>query len=67
MHGLGDAKKLIVTKSGLIFHHTSKEICGKPFAAVICCDNVEDETPKNLVSISGLMPHSRMLTWREYW
>lgn len=50
MHGLGDVKKLIVTKSGLIFHHTNKEIGGKPFAAVICCDNVEDETPKNLVS-----------------
>jgi multimeric flavodoxin WrbA len=50
MYGICDVKKLLVTKSGLLYHHTNREICGKPFAAVICCDNLEDETPKNLVS-----------------
>jgi hypothetical protein len=50
MKSVSDVKKMLLTRSGLIFHHTDREICGKPFAAVICCDNIEAETPRNLVS-----------------
>ena len=28
----------------------NKSICSKPFITLICCDNVEDETPKNVLS-----------------
>ncbi|EKQ51568.1 MULTISPECIES: flavodoxin family protein [unclassified Clostridium] len=39
-----------VTKSGLFFHHTDHDICGKPFAALIVYDNLEDEMYKNIFS-----------------
>jgi multimeric flavodoxin WrbA len=40
---------LLITKSGLLFHETNREISGKPFVALICCDNVENETPRSLI------------------
>lgn len=40
---------LRVTKSGLFFHHINEKLCSKPFAALICCDNMEDDTPHNAV------------------
>jgi multimeric flavodoxin WrbA len=36
-----------VTRSGLFFHHVDAQLCGKPFVALVCCDNLEDETPRN--------------------
>jgi multimeric flavodoxin WrbA len=49
-HGMSDCSKLILTKSGLLFHHTNRSVSGKPFAAVICYDNVENATPANSIS-----------------
>jgi len=39
-----------MTKSGLLFHHLDETIFSKPFVALICCDNIEKETPKNAIS-----------------
>lgn len=39
-----------LTKSGLFFHHVDKDITQKPFIALVVCDNLENETPKNIVS-----------------
>ncbi len=39
-----------MTKSGLFFHHTDHEICGKPFAALIVYDNLENEMCRNIIS-----------------
>ncbi len=50
MHGTADSSDLRVSKSGLLFHHINGQISSKPFVSLICCDNVEDETPKNIIS-----------------
>ncbi|WP_312648973.1 flavodoxin family protein [Aminipila sp.] len=39
-----------LTKSGLFFHHVDKNICQKPFVTLVVCDNLENETPKNIIS-----------------
>jgi len=40
---------LKISKSGMFFHHVTEEIAGKPFVPLICCDNVENETPENII------------------
>ena len=49
-YGICDCGKLILTKNGLLFHHTDRNVGGKPFAAVICYDNLENATPSNCIS-----------------
>jgi multimeric flavodoxin WrbA len=39
-----------LTKKGLCFHHVDNDICKKPFVTLVVCDNLENETPKNIVS-----------------
>lgn len=39
-----------LTNSGLFFHHVDNDLCRKPFAVLVVCDNLEDETVKNTVS-----------------
>ena len=50
MHATGDTFDLRMSKKGLIFHHIDRAICSKPFVVLVCCDNVETETPKNVLS-----------------
>jgi multimeric flavodoxin WrbA len=50
INSTGNSNEFKVTQSGLFFHHINKEICSKPFAVLITCDNLEDETPKNVIS-----------------
>jgi len=50
IHSTGNVKDLRVSKSGLIFHHINHSICSKPFVTLVCFDNLEDETPKNILS-----------------
>jgi NAD(P)H-dependent FMN reductase len=50
MYSTGNVDELMVTKSGLLFHHINHSICSKPFVSLICCDNLEDATPRNAVS-----------------
>jgi len=47
LHSLGDSKDLRLSQSGRIFHHFTPGICSKPFVTVVCCNNVEAETPAN--------------------
>jgi multimeric flavodoxin WrbA len=50
INSTGDSGKLQLSKSGLFFHHIDHELCSKPFVLLVCCDNLEDETPKNVIS-----------------
>jgi NAD(P)H-dependent FMN reductase len=43
----GNSGQRAITQSGLFFHHILPAVCSKPFMSLICCDNVEDETPRN--------------------
>ena len=36
-----------ITRSGLFFHHINPELCSKPFAVLICCDNLDSEMPRS--------------------
>ncbi len=50
VYSTGDVTDLRVSKSGLLFHHINHAICSKPVVTIVCCDNLEDETPKNVKS-----------------
>ena len=50
IYSTGDCSDYRLSKSGLIFHHISKEIYSKPFVTLICCDNFENETTKSVVT-----------------
>jgi len=45
----GHCAQLKASESGLFFHHIDEQLCSKPFAALICCDNIERRTPQNVV------------------
>ena len=47
MYSTSDVYQMRVTKSGLFFHHVDEHICSKPFVALVCCDNLDPETPRN--------------------
>ena len=50
IYSTGDCSDHRLSKSGLFFHHISKEIYSKPFVTLICQDNIENETSKNVIS-----------------
>jgi multimeric flavodoxin WrbA len=50
MNATGDTFDLRMSKRGLMFHHIDRAICSKPFVVLVCCDNLETETPKNVLS-----------------
>lgn len=50
INSTGDISKLTVSRKGLFFHHIDRAICSKPFVALTVCGNIEDETPRNVVS-----------------
>jgi len=50
MYSTGDVRDLRLSKSGLMFHHINHEISSKPFVTLVCCDNLENEMPKNALS-----------------
>ena len=50
MYATGDIFDLRLSESGLIFHHVDRAISSKPFVVLVCCDNLEAETPKNVLT-----------------
>ncbi len=50
MNATGNTRDLRLSKKGLMFHHIDRAICSKPFVIMVCCDNLEMETPKNVLS-----------------
>jgi len=50
LNATGDSSKLKLADSGLMFHHIHCAICSKPFVTLVCCDNIESEMPKNVLS-----------------
>jgi multimeric flavodoxin WrbA len=49
-YAYGNAGELSVSRSGLMFHFTDARVSSKPFVSLVCCDNIEAETPKNALS-----------------
>jgi putative NADPH-quinone reductase len=47
MYATGDIFDLRLSERGLLFHHVDRAICSKPFVTLVCCDNLEAETPRN--------------------
>ncbi len=50
IHATSDSRQMTVSDSGLLFHHIDRTICAKPFVTLVCCDNLEVETPRNVLS-----------------
>ena len=50
LYATGDIYDARLSKSGLIFHHINHTICSKPFVTLVCCNNVENESLKNVIS-----------------
>ncbi len=50
LNATGDSLDLRLTQSGLVFHHIDPAICSKPFVTLVCCDNLEAESPKNVLA-----------------
>lgn len=50
INATGNCNDINLSESGLFFHHISKDIYSKPFVTLICHDNFENETSKNVVS-----------------
>lgn len=48
--GICNSKEFQFTDSGLFFHHIDREVSCKPFVTIICQDNLETETHKNILS-----------------
>jgi multimeric flavodoxin WrbA len=49
LNGRGNSDDLLLTESGLIFHWVDHRLCSKPFAVLVCCDNLENESPRNVI------------------
>jgi len=47
MYSTSNIRELRITRSGLFFHHIDPELCSKPFAVLICCDNLDAEMPRS--------------------
>jgi multimeric flavodoxin WrbA len=50
IYGCSYVEGLRVTGSGLMFHHVDAALVSKPFVPLIVCDNLEDDTPRTLVT-----------------
>jgi multimeric flavodoxin WrbA len=50
IHSTADAGDLKVSRSGMFSHAIDQDLCSKPFVTLICYDNIEDATPKNVIS-----------------
>lgn len=49
MMATSNCEDLCASNSGLLFHAIDHEICSKPFVPLICCDNLEEATPANVI------------------
>jgi len=49
-YAIGNSDDLQVSDAGLMFHFIDHRIVSKPFVALICCSNLEAETPKNVIT-----------------
>jgi multimeric flavodoxin WrbA len=47
LYSTSDVSEMRVTRSGLFFHHIDEAICSRPFASLVCCDNLDPEMPRN--------------------
>lgn len=50
IYGICDSSQMRVSQHGLLFHHIDAQVCSKPFVPLVCCDNLENETPKNILA-----------------
>lgn len=45
-----DCSDIDISKKGMFFHSIDHALCSKPFATIICQDNLENETHKNIIT-----------------
>lgn len=50
MYATSDVHQMRLTHSGLFFHHVDPQVCSKPFVSLVCCDNLDPETPRNALA-----------------
>ena len=50
MNSTSNTRAFRITRSGLFFHHINPELCSKPFAVLICCDNLDAEMPRSTLA-----------------
>lgn len=50
IHATSDSRQMVISDSGLLFHHIDWAVCAKPFVTLVCCDNLEAATPRNVLS-----------------
>lgn len=50
MNSTSKTHEFNITDSGLFFHHIDPELCSKPFAVLICCDNLDAEMPRSALA-----------------
>ncbi len=48
-YGICPIDSTILTDSNLLFHAVDRRVCSKPFVPLICCDNLEHETPRSAI------------------
>lgn len=49
LNAVGDTADLRLSRSGLVFHHVDPQICSKPFVSLVCCDNLENVSSRNVI------------------
>ena len=49
LHSTGDSNDIRLTASARVFHQVDRTICSKPFVTLVCCNNIEAETPANVL------------------
>jgi multimeric flavodoxin WrbA len=49
LYAAASSSELCLARSGLLFHFVDHRIASKPFVSLICCDNLEADTPKNAI------------------
>jgi multimeric flavodoxin WrbA len=50
LYGVCNCAELRVSRAGLLFHHVDARLVSKPFVPLVCCDNLENETPRNVLA-----------------
>jgi multimeric flavodoxin WrbA len=49
-YAYGNSSDIRVSKSGLMFHFVDHRYASKPFVPLVCCGNLENETPANTIT-----------------
>ncbi len=57
LYAAGSSADLCLSQAGLMFHFVDHRIVSKPFVPLLCCNNLEAETPRNAVAYFRTFSH----------